>query len=242
MNKPKQNVNGQVVAGEDLTDNPIAIGRTYMIVEVSPANGCKACAFNPEPENARCAAEGCQAGDWTCSSSARDTDFIAIDATNVVYDGNVQQKQVNQQTTAYDFSALSGVWTAVMQPQKTKEEHENEVYAKHKLWQLPLIVNGYHFMRTSFACPEAYDVYAPNGTMMAHVRLRHSRLQCTIPDIGGIVVYEELFEPDEDKGVFNTGETMFYLKACAEAITEWVCDESIIIADRIEFDGIKEVF
>lgn len=69
-----------------------------------------------------------------------------------------------------------------------------------------LIIHGYIFVRTCFACPEQYDVYL-GKQQVAYVRLRHGRVYASNPDVGGKVVYQAYPEGD---GIFASDEERDY--------------------------------
>lgn len=105
---------------------------------------------------------------------------------------------------------------------------ENEQIQKHKMWEKQLLLHGYHFERTCYACPEQYDVYDQNKQIVAYVRLRHGSLTVSCPDVGGDVI---LHEHPEGDGIFMKHERMEYLEKVVKAIQhyyfnrEWDKDE-----------------
>ena len=46
------------------------------------------------------------------------------------------------------------------------------------------------FKCTCSACPEQYDVFDSDGSIVGYVRLRWGGLTCEYPDVGGEVIYE----------------------------------------------------
>lgn len=51
-------------------------------------------------------------------------------------------------------------------------------------------IKGLNFERTCSACPEQYDVYDSNGSIVDYIRLRWGSLTCEYPDVGGELIYE----------------------------------------------------
>lgn len=51
-------------------------------------------------------------------------------------------------------------------------------------------IKGLNFERTCSACPEQYDVYDSNGSIVGYIRLRWDSLTCEYPDVGGELIYE----------------------------------------------------
>jgi hypothetical protein len=130
------------------------------------------------------------------------------------------------ESLSYDFTELASAWNP-----KVTEVHEEEIFVKHKLWNLPIALNGYTLKRTCEACPEQYDVFI-GEQKVACIRLRHSKLTCTVPDVGGIVVYSAMFEGD-DVGIFAQSERYYYLSECVDAITRFCINGRDEIADRL---------
>jgi hypothetical protein len=76
-------------------------------------------------------------------------------------------------------------------------------------------IDGYKLVRTSWACPEQYDVFGPKGEKVGYLRLRHGRFRADVPDCGGETVYES--HPKGD-GVFYDEERMEELTKAVAAI------------------------
>lgn len=75
-------------------------------------------------------------------------------------------------------------------------------------------------VRTCFACPEQYDVFTPDGTRVAYLRLRHGWFSASMPDSAGVDVYHA--EPEGD-GIFaDEDERDRYLDEACEAIARHV--------------------
>jgi hypothetical protein len=73
------------------------------------------------------------------------------------------------------------------------------------------------FELTCYACPEQYDVYI-DGKQVAYVRLRWGCLRVTVPDVGGVLVYEHEYD-DEWQGCFDSDEDReFHLDAIADIL------------------------
>jgi hypothetical protein len=78
-------------------------------------------------------------------------------------------------------------------------------------------IDGHLLARTSWACPEQYDVFDPSGEKVGYLRLRHGRFRASVPDCGGETVYES--HPKGD-GVFYDDERMEELTKAVNAIKE----------------------
>jgi len=78
-----------------------------------------------------------------------------------------------------------------------------------------IIIQGYIFVRTCFACPEQYDVYL-GKQQVAYIRLRHGRIYASSPDVGGETIY--LAFPKGD-GIFASDEERdFHLEQVSKAL------------------------
>lgn len=86
-----------------------------------------------------------------------------------------------------------------------------------------ILIHGYKFRLTCFACPEQYDVYDQSGNQVGYLRLRHGNFTVTCPDYGGDLVYTA--HPNGD-GVFDTEERLTYLTSAAVVIQKWVVKEA----------------
>lgn len=78
--------------------------------------------------------------------------------------------------------------------------------------------NGWRLERTSFACPEQYDLF-DGEEIIAYLRLRHGCFTVTCPDVGGDVVYSA--SPDGD-GIFDDDERASYLFEALLAVASYV--------------------
>lgn len=81
----------------------------------------------------------------------------------------------------------------------------------------PLLIHGYRLKRTSYACPEQYDVFA-DGVHVAYCRLRHGFFRVDVPDCGGTTIYTS--EPTGD-GVFTDAERVTELTNAILAIQDY---------------------
>jgi hypothetical protein len=89
--------------------------------------------------------------------------------------------------------------------------------------------NDFAFIGTCPACPEQYDViyFAADASIyqVAYVRLRYGHLYCSIPDVGGKVIYsyDYVDEPflggflDENDRLLHLGNISIKLKEILEA-------------------------
>jgi hypothetical protein len=78
-------------------------------------------------------------------------------------------------------------------------------------------IDGHTLARTSWACPEQYDVFDPKGEKVGYLRLRHGRFRADVPDCGGETVYES---HPKGHGVFYDEERMEELTKAVNAIKE----------------------
>lgn len=78
-----------------------------------------------------------------------------------------------------------------------------------------LYINGYKLVLTCGACPEQYDVYAPDGKQIGYLRLRHGRFTAQYPDYMGSEVYSAC--PNGD-GRFDDIEREHYLTDAVAAL------------------------
>ena len=69
--------------------------------------------------------------------------------------------------------------------------------------------------RTSFACPEQYDVFDENDNQVGYLRLRHGNFRVDYPNCGGKVIYDAY--PNGD-GIFEEDEREHYLDMAKLAI------------------------
>ena len=69
--------------------------------------------------------------------------------------------------------------------------------------------------RTSFACPEQYDVFDENDNQVGYLRLRHGNFRVDYPNCGGKVIYDA--HPNGD-GIFEEDEREHYLDMAKLAI------------------------
>lgn len=95
---------------------------------------------------------------------------------------------------------------------------DKEQAKKHEMWKKQLLLQGYVFERTCYACPEQYDVKDQNGSIIAYLRLRHGSFTVSCPDVGGDVIYEGA--PNGD-GIFDDDERMKYLSDAVAAIQDY---------------------
>lgn len=79
------------------------------------------------------------------------------------------------------------------------------------------VIDGYTLVRTCFACPQQYDVYK-DGKMAAYLRLRHGYFYASVPDVGGMVVYNANTKGD---GIFDEDEEDYHLQNAIKAVDEW---------------------
>jgi len=70
-------------------------------------------------------------------------------------------------------------------------------------------------VRTCWACPEQYDVFAENGNQIGYLRLRHGNFRVWCPNALDEMVYHA--EPKGD-GIFDNDEREFYLTEAIKAI------------------------
>ena len=82
-------------------------------------------------------------------------------------------------------------------------------------------INGYGLKLTCFACPEQYDVFAPDGKQVAYLRLRHGNFTAESPDCGGTLVYQATPVGD---GIFEDYERSMYLKDAILAIEAFLIE------------------
>jgi hypothetical protein len=86
------------------------------------------------------------------------------------------------------------------------------------------------FENTCYACPEQYDVFdieddEENKKQVAYIRLRWGRITCTVPDVGGDIVYDHSFE-EEYKGLFSSeDERSHHLNLIRKAIIKYYQNE-----------------
>ena len=68
------------------------------------------------------------------------------------------------------------------------------------------------FNLTCEACPEQYDVLDTenDNKIVAYVRFRWGHLSCTVPDVGGTVIYSAESRDNAYRGVFSTEEERVY--------------------------------
>jgi hypothetical protein len=78
-----------------------------------------------------------------------------------------------------------------------------------------LEIDGHKLVRTSWACPEQYDVFNASGKQVGYLRLRHGRFRADAPSCGGETVYES--HPKGD-GIFLLEEREDELKKAVAAI------------------------
>ena len=83
-----------------------------------------------------------------------------------------------------------------------------------------MIINGLRFEKTSFACPEQYDVFLKNK-QVGYLRLRHGVFRIDCPDCGRETIFTH--EPPEADGIFNNSEQReYFLKLSSVRILEWL--------------------
>ena len=70
-------------------------------------------------------------------------------------------------------------------------------------------------VETCWACPEQYDVVAPDGTTVGYLRLRHGRFAAHLEGPGGPVVFEGCPAGD---GRFDDEERPRYIAQALAAI------------------------
>jgi hypothetical protein len=96
---------------------------------------------------------------------------------------------------------------------KESDDDEYDVYNE----PYTVEINELRFELTCSICPEQYDVYM-GSRQVAYVRLRWGNLTVTMPDVGGVYVYDHQFD-DEWKGCFDSSkERKVYLNSIAETI------------------------
>lgn len=81
-------------------------------------------------------------------------------------------------------------------------------------YEYPRNILGLELRRTSFACPEQYDVYE-GDRQVGYLRLRHGNFTASYPDYNGSVVYQ--YCPDGD-GIFEDHERLYQLTKAIKAI------------------------
>ena len=94
---------------------------------------------------------------------------------------------------------------------KTKAERDLELANK------PIMIHGYKLVRTCYACPEQYDVFA-DGEMVAYFRLRHGSFRVDVPDCGGQTIYTARPEGD---GIFSYEERVHFLTEAILAVQKF---------------------
>jgi hypothetical protein len=77
-------------------------------------------------------------------------------------------------------------------------------------------LDGCRLVRTSFACPEQYDVYQ-GKEKIGYLRLRHGHFTAETPDCLDDLVYESSPEGD---GIFEDTERMPELRKAIKAIQD----------------------
>jgi hypothetical protein len=77
-----------------------------------------------------------------------------------------------------------------------------------------LEIDGHKLVRTSWACPEQYDVFVSEDKV-GYLRLRHGKFRADVPDCGGETVYAS--KPKGD-GIFCDEERMKELSKAIAAI------------------------
>ena len=97
-----------------------------------------------------------------------------------------------------------------------------------------ILIHGYRFDLTCFACPEQWDVYDSNDTQVAYIRLRHGTMKVHCPDYGGDIVYE--VRPMGD-GIFNDSERLIHLTAATTAIQNWIISQKF---KAIQWNDVEE--
>lgn len=80
----------------------------------------------------------------------------------------------------------------------------------------------FEYYLTCGSFPEQFDVVSRTSKMqVAYIRLRGGRLYCSVPDVGGQIIYYHEF--DEYIGAFYTEEDrLFYLGKINEALTNFL--------------------
>jgi hypothetical protein len=195
---------------------------------------CEGCAFNPSPaeETMFQCEEGWDGLGYIAvpyMDGAEPTEHVdEISDSTVSLMASMWELDETLGRPVYDFNALETAW---FQQAEDVLDREEKIYNKHQLWNLPIMVNGYTFKKTCVACPEQYDVFV-GDTQVAYVRLRHSKLKCVVPDIGGIEVYSKTLDGD-DVGIFPDAQRFYYLNECADAITQFCVSGRDSIADRM---------
>lgn len=81
----------------------------------------------------------------------------------------------------------------------------------------PLLIHGYRLKRTSYACPEQYDVFA-DDVHVAYFRLRHGHFRVDVPDCGGETIWTSTPAGD---GVFTDAERVTELTAAILAVQDY---------------------
>lgn len=85
-------------------------------------------------------------------------------------------------------------------------------------------INNYNFVCTCECCPEQYDVYDENNTLVAYVRLRYGSLYAYCPCVSGVeVYYASTGRGDHCTGSFkNDHERKYHLAKIARAIDKYL--------------------
>jgi hypothetical protein len=72
--------------------------------------------------------------------------------------------------------------------------------------------------RTCWACPEQYDVFDAEGTIVGYLRLRHGNFTVECPNALEELVYQAYPKGD---GIFDDDEREFYLTEAIKAIQKY---------------------
>ena len=86
-----------------------------------------------------------------------------------------------------------------------------------------IYIHGYKLVLTSFACPEQYDVFDPEGEQVGYIRLRHGTLRVYYPDYGEILLLEK--SGLKSDGMFEKAERYQTLCYCVELIQNAILDD-----------------
>lgn len=85
-----------------------------------------------------------------------------------------------------------------------------------------LLIDGYKFVLTCFACPEQYDVFDNENNQVAYLRLRYGHFKVHCPDYGGDIVYEA---NPVGNGIFTDEERYYHLQEATTRIQKWIIEQ-----------------
>ena len=92
---------------------------------------------------------------------------------------------------------------------------------------IPIFIEGYKIVRTCYAYPEQYDVYA-GDIQVAYLRLRSGRFTAVVPDVGGKIIYTAYPRGDSE---FCDDERLPYMKEAISKIQEWQLNLQLPVLD-----------